>query len=308
MDLQKRKEGADPKPAIPQVWTFTTYFCEGFPYSIIRSVSTLFFRDNGVSLEAIGLTSLFGLPWALKFFWAPHLDRYGSKRQWLLVMQILLAGLLLLAAALAPLPHATLLIGIAFLIGSFLAATHDIAIDGYYLEALDPPDQARFVGYRVMAYRIAMMAGTGIIATIGTTWGWAFAFGGAGLLLALFFLYHQRYLPHGEAARLPLTLLLPRPKTGRLLRLAVVATLVMVALRLLGQTSLGQNLLLPTQKFLLHIDLAAMISIFLAIALIVIAALRRKIKAELSSLPAQTKLIPPGCNQEKKSLLKWFNS
>ena len=303
MDLQKRKEGADPKPAIPQVWTFTTYFCEGFPYSIIRSVSTLFFRDNGVSLEAIGLTSLFGLPWALKFFWAPHLDRYGSKRQWLLIMQIMLSGLLLLAAALAPLPQSKLLIGVVFLIGSFLAATHDIAIDGYYLEVLDSPGQARFVGYRVMAYRIAMMAGTGIIATIGATWGWALAFGGAGLLLALFSLYHQRYLPHGEAARLPLTLLLPRPKTGRLIRLTVIAALVMVALRLLVQTSLGQNLLLPAQKFLLHIDLTAMLSMFLATALIVIGALRRKIKAELSSLPdfmpfrVQTKLIPSGCKE-----------
>lgn len=97
------KKVSGPKSAIPQVWTFTTYFCEGLPYSIIRTVSTVFFRDNGVSLEGIGLTSLFGLPWALKFFWAPHLDRYGTKRQWLLIMQILLTGLQLVAAALAPL-------------------------------------------------------------------------------------------------------------------------------------------------------------------------------------------------------------
>ena len=124
------KKNSDPKPAIPQVWTFTTYFCEGLPYSIIRTVSTVFFRDNGVSLEGIGLTSLFGLPWALKFFWAPHLDRYGTKRQWLLLMQILLAGLLLIAAALAPLPQAIPLIGMTFFVGSLLAATHDIAIDG----------------------------------------------------------------------------------------------------------------------------------------------------------------------------------
>ncbi len=36
-----------------------------------------------------------------------------------------------------------------------MAATHDMAIDGYYMEALDEKGQARFVGYRVMAYRIA---------------------------------------------------------------------------------------------------------------------------------------------------------
>lgn len=272
-----KKKISGPKPAIPQVWAFTTYFCEGLPYSIIRTVSTVFFRDNGVSLEGIGLTSLFGLPWALKFLWAPHVDRYGTKRQWLLIMQILLAGLLLTAAALAPLPQATPLIGMAFFVGSFLAATHDIAIDGYYLETLDTAGQARFVGYRVMAYRIAMMAGAGIIATIGTTSGWPVAFGGSALILALFSVYHLRYLPRSEAARLPLTLLLPTAKAGRLLRLAVVAALFMVALRLLGQTITRQGLL-PRHGFLLNIDLTALISMLLVTALMVIGFKRRKIK------------------------------
>ncbi len=55
----------------PSIWAFTTYFAEGFPYSIIRTVSSLFFRDMKMSLEGIGLTSLFGLPWVLKFLWAP---------------------------------------------------------------------------------------------------------------------------------------------------------------------------------------------------------------------------------------------
>ncbi|OGQ86536.1 MAG: hypothetical protein A2512_04305 [Deltaproteobacteria bacterium RIFOXYD12_FULL_56_24] len=266
-----------PKPAIPQVWTFTTYFCEGLPYSIIRTVSTVFFRDNGVSLEGIGFTSLFGLPWALKFFWAPHVDRYGTKRQWLLLMQLLLAGLLLITAALAPLPHATPLIGLALFVGSFLAATHDIAIDGYYLETLDSPGQARFVGYRVMAYRIAMMTGAGIIATIGTTMGWSLAFGGSALILALFSAYHLRYLPHSEAARLPLALLLPRPKAGRLLSFAAVAALVLIALRLLGRTIPWQSLL-PRQDFWLNIDPAAPVSLLLAIALIIVGLKRREIK------------------------------
>lgn len=271
------QKGSGPKPAIPQVWAFTTYFCEGLPYSIIRTVSTVFFRDNGVSLEGIGLTSLFGLPWALKFFWAPHLDQYGTKRQWLLIMQMLLAGLLLISAALAPLPQAIPLIGIAFFIGSFLAATHDIAIDGYYLETLDIPGQARFIGYRVMAYRIAMMAGAGIIATIGTTRGWPVAFWGSAILMAFFSAFHLRYLPHSETARLPLSLLLSTPKAGRLLKLAVFAALAIAALRLVSQTITKQGLL-PRHGFLSALDPAALISMLLVIALIVIGVKRRKIK------------------------------
>jgi PAT family beta-lactamase induction signal transducer AmpG len=265
------------KPASPKVWAFTTYFCEGLPYSIIRTVSTVFFRDNGVSLEGIGLTSLFGVPWALKFFWAPHIDRYGTKRQWLLLMQAFLAGLFLIAAALAPLPQAIPLIGMAFFIGSLLAATHDIAIDGYYLETLDIPGQARFVGYRVMAYRIAMMAGAGIIATIGTTQGWPVAFGGSALLLALFFIYHLRYLPHSEAARLPMNLLAPKHQTGRLLRLAVTAALAVVALRLLSREITRQGLL-PPSGISTGIDPAALISVLLVSGLLIIGYKRSRIK------------------------------
>ncbi|MCK5232691.1 MAG: hypothetical protein KAR13_20625, partial [Desulfobulbaceae bacterium] len=65
--------------ARPHIWCFTTYFTEGFPYTIIRTVSSVFFRDRGMSLEAIGLTSLFGLPWILKFLWSPQVDEFGTK-------------------------------------------------------------------------------------------------------------------------------------------------------------------------------------------------------------------------------------
>ena len=156
----------------PHVWAFTTYFAEGFPYTLIRIVSSVFFRDRKVSLEAIGLTSLFGLPWVLKFLWGPQIDQFGTKRRWLLNTQGLLLLLFLLVALLTPFPALIRWVAICLFVGSVIAATHDMAIDGYYMEALDRKGQARFVGYRVMAYRIAMMTGTGIVVTIGavTTW------------------------------------------------------------------------------------------------------------------------------------------
>jgi len=192
----------------PHVWAFTTYFAEGFPYTIIRIISSVFFRDMKVSLEAIGLTSLFGLPWVLKFLWGPQIDQFGTKRRWMLTMQFLLVIMIVTVAFFSPLPSGIRIIAILFFMGSFIAATHDIAIDGYYMEALDEKGQAKFVGYRVMAYRIAMMTGTGIIVTIGTTISWLVGYMSAACLLLILFIYHILLLPNVETEKIPVRSLL----------------------------------------------------------------------------------------------------
>ena len=188
----------------PHVWCFTTYFAEGFPFSVIRMISSVFFRDMKVSLESIGLTSLFGLPWIIKFLWGPQVDEFGTKRKWMLGTQSLLVGMMLLTAVFVPAQWGIQAIAALFFIGSFIAATHDIAIDGYYMEALDEDGQAKFVGYRVMAYRIAMMTGPGVIIMIGTNLGWIAGFLSAGVLLGLVFLYHLFFLPVCETERKPI--------------------------------------------------------------------------------------------------------
>jgi len=188
----------------PHVWAFTTYFAEGFPYTLIRIVSSVFFRDRKVSLEAIGLTSLFGLPWVLKFLWGPQIDQFGTKRRWLLNTQGLLVLLFLLIALLTPFPGMIQYIAVFLFVGSIIAATHDMAIDGYYMEALDKKNQAKFVGYRVMAYRIAMMAGTGIVVTIGAVSTWRLAYLSAAGMLGILFIYHFFLLPRVETSQRPI--------------------------------------------------------------------------------------------------------
>ncbi|MBW2046638.1 MAG: hypothetical protein JRI96_17485 [Deltaproteobacteria bacterium] len=115
---------------VPYVWAFTTYFAEGFPYTIIRIISSVFFRDMKVNLESIGLTSLFGLPWVLKFLWGPQVDEFATKRRWMLSMQFLLVLMVAAVALFSRLEGGVKIIAIVFFLGSFVAATHDIAIDG----------------------------------------------------------------------------------------------------------------------------------------------------------------------------------
>ncbi len=216
---------------VPHVWAFTTYFAEGFPYTVIRIISSVFFRDMRVSLEAIGLTSLFGLPWVLKFLWGPQIDQYGTKRRWMLTMQFLLVIMVLIVAFLSPLPEGVRIIAILFFIGSFLAATHDMAIDGYYMEALDRKGQAKFVGYRVMAYRISMMTGTGVIVTIGATTNWLVGFLSAGAMLSLLFIYHLFLLPKVEEEKIPIRNFFQGFLKLRLVIVIVLVVFVIIALR-----------------------------------------------------------------------------
>jgi PAT family beta-lactamase induction signal transducer AmpG len=181
-------------------WVLSTYFAEGLPYSLVHQVATQeYFTAMGVSLEAIGLASLYHLAWNFKFVWSPLVERIGTTRQWILGVEALLA---LLTFAMATVAHGD--VGaVAWLLVpmSFLAATHDIAIDGYYLRCLDDKAQAGFSGVRVAAYRIAMLVGKGGLVLLAGVSSWFFGFAAGAGLLVLLLVFHAVVLPRDEQPR-----------------------------------------------------------------------------------------------------------
>jgi len=270
--------GAAPWYARDYVWAFSTYFTEGFPFTLIRTVSAVFFRDMKVSLEAIGLTSLYGLPWVLKFLWSPQVDQFGTKRRWMVSLQCLLVVVMALAAVFAPLSWGPQAIALLFFAGAILAATMDIAIDGYYLEALDKQGQARYVGYRVMAYRIAMMTGTGAIVTIGAVASWWAAFGTAAAVFALFFLYHLFFLREVQTPVRPI-----RSLAARLARPRAMVYTALIALAVIGvRHLLGTPWYAGVKKaypILKDVGFPHVAGGLLLLSLVAVALLRHRIKA-----------------------------
>ncbi|HNT29054.1 MAG TPA: MFS transporter, partial [bacterium] len=123
------------------------------------------------------------------------IDRFFSRRQWMLAMQALLMLVASALTLLSPFPGLVPVMFVIFFVGSVFAATNDVATDGYYMEALSEERQARWVGLRVLAYRIAMMAGTGVVATVGAVASWPLAFLLAAVIMGAFFLYHLFFLP-----------------------------------------------------------------------------------------------------------------
>jgi MFS transporter, PAT family, beta-lactamase induction signal transducer AmpG len=264
----------------PHVWAFTTYFAEGFPYTLIRIVSSVYFRHMKVSLEAIGLTSLFGLPWVLKFLWGPQIDEFGTKRRWLLNTQGLLLFLFLLVALLTPFPGMIRAVAVLLFAGAIIAATHDMAIDGYYMEALDTEGQAKYVGYRVMAYRIAMMTGTGIVVTVGAVSSWRLAYFTAAAMLGVLFLYHLSLLPRVESLRKPIHLCLSPLLNPKRFGMILLIGLFFFAVH--WSMSLGWYEILKTRVHVLaRIRISGWIGIGLLILLILTALFRNRIKQSL---------------------------
>jgi PAT family beta-lactamase induction signal transducer AmpG len=164
-------------------------------------MSTAYFKDHGASLEAIGLTSLFGIPWILKLLWAPFVDAFATKRRWLLTMELaIVVGIASLGFA-STLPRPLAAGAVVFMILAVIAATHDIAIDGYYLEALDRTAQARYVGLQSASYRVAMITGGGVIAFICGRWTWLVGYLAAAGLMAALWLLHASRLPSFEVPK-----------------------------------------------------------------------------------------------------------
>jgi PAT family beta-lactamase induction signal transducer AmpG len=260
------------------VWAFTTYFAEGFPYTIIRIVSSVFFRDMKVSLEAIGLTSLFGIPWVIKFLWGPQVDEYATKRRWMLSLQFLLGLTAIGVAFLTSAPSGIKIIAVLLFIGSFIAATNDIAIDGYYMEALDEASQAKFVGYRVMAYRIAMMTGTGVIVTLGATRGWFASYLVSAVLLFLLALYHFTFLPRVEKEKKSIRELLKLILEGKFLVIFVIVVLLSIGLFTFREEIRKAVAGIP---FLVKFSFSGWIGIGLLLVLILLASFRERIKGFL---------------------------
>lgn len=268
---------APDKRPVRYFWTFSTYFAEGFPFVIIRTISAVFFRDMKVSLENVGLTSLYGLPWIFKFLWGPQVDSYSTKRRWMLTMQTLLTVMMALAAFIIPLGNNVQWIAILFLIGAFIASTHDVSIDGYYMEALDKDDQAKFVGVRAMGFRIAMLTGTAVVASIGTNLGWRLAFLSAAFIFGLFLVTHFLILLEVETIRKKTSELFIRLLEPRTL-VVILAFVTVAAGVYLFFKSPFYTALESQSEFLKKISFSHWITLLLLLTLIMVALFRRRLK------------------------------
>ncbi len=167
------------------LWIAALYFAEGFPFGLVVDAVPVYFRLQGVSLSDIGLLGLVGLPWTLKFLWAPAVDLWGRRRTWVWMCQALMSVPLLTLAFLHAQESAWVLWA-ALVLLAVLSATQDIAIDAYTIELLDKKEMGVANGVRVTAYRTALIGAGGLFVAAAGYVGWTAVFIGAAGLMGLF--------------------------------------------------------------------------------------------------------------------------
>jgi MFS family permease len=168
-----------------KIWLLTSlYVAQGLPYGFFTQALPVLLRDAGLSLKAISATSLLFLPWALKFLWAPFVDHRGTRRQWLLPLQ-LSAVVGALALSQIDLGRGFIVVLAAAFLFNVIAACQDVATDGLAVRILDTRERGLANGIQVGAYRIGMILGGGLLLWVFARTDWATMFACMAALLAV---------------------------------------------------------------------------------------------------------------------------
>ncbi|HZP11963.1 MAG TPA: MFS transporter [Nevskiaceae bacterium] len=190
-------------------------FSSGLVFPLVLTTLSARLRQAGIDRTTIGLFSLVGLMFSLKFFWSPIVDRLplpllhkalGRRRSWMLLSQCaIVAGLLSMAFADpgADPAHFALLAVLTALAGS----TQDIAIDAWRIEAAEVSMQGLMAAAYQIGYQLALIAaGAGALASASAL-GWQDAYllmtgcMSVGILTALFIGEPQTTIARGALAR-----------------------------------------------------------------------------------------------------------
>jgi PAT family beta-lactamase induction signal transducer AmpG len=184
-------------------WIAALAFASGFPFGLINETVPIYLRTHGASLVDIGRLAKLSLPWSLKWLWAPLVDRYGTRRRWIVSC---LVGLAVLTFGLGTLKAGSLgfELWILLVLIVVLSATQDVAIDAYTIQSTTTRELGVANSVRITLYRVAMLTAGGLLVWLAGRIGWSPSFSvGAALLLALALLVFLLLPPVERAAGPP---------------------------------------------------------------------------------------------------------
>lgn len=136
-------------------------FASGLPLFLTSKTLQAWMTQEGVDLTAIGLFSLVGIPYSIKFLWSPLMDRFvppflGRRRGWLIITQVLLAMAIALMSLQKP-KEALFLVAVNAVFIAFFSASQDIVADAYRTDVLEEQEKGLGAATFVLGYRISLL-------------------------------------------------------------------------------------------------------------------------------------------------------
>ncbi|NEZ54396.1 MFS transporter [Adonisia turfae] len=178
------------------------YISQYIPLMFFVQALPVFMRQQGVSLEFIGLVYLLALPLLLKVFWSPLIDRYGHTRWghyrfWIVTFQLLLAGVAALCAFVSFQTNFMLLFGLLMLMAT-LAASQDIATDALAVRLLTPTERGWGNGIQMTGNYLGAMLGGGAMLVLLNQWGWRHSLLALALIIVVALFPILQYREHSS--------------------------------------------------------------------------------------------------------------
>ena len=151
-------------------------FSSGLPLPLTSGTLQAWLTVAGVDIRTIGIFSLVGIPYTLKFIWSPLMDRFvppwlGRRRGWAISTQIvLMAGVTWMAFS-SP-QYAPLALAVLALMVAFASASQDIVVDAYRTDMLSEQERGTGSATFIVGYRVAMLTAGAIALIMSDRIGW----------------------------------------------------------------------------------------------------------------------------------------
>ena len=169
-------------------------FVSGLPFLLVSSTLSLWLKDVGISLAAIGIFSLVKIPYSFKWLFSPIIDQFrlpvlgrlGRRRSWAVLLQILLMAALVAMSVTNP-GISPMLFAFWVVLAALFSASQDIVLDAYRIERFRPKEQAAGVAVFVLGYRVGtIFSGAGAL-FMAEFWNWSAVYQvmAAGVLVGL---------------------------------------------------------------------------------------------------------------------------
>ena len=151
-------------------------FASGLPLALTSGTLQAWLTVAGVDLKTIGIFTLVGLPYSVKFLWAPVMDRVtlpwlGRRRGWMLVTDIAVAGGLAVMGLVGT-ESGPQWLGVIAVAVAFMSASLDIVFDAYRTDVLLPAERGFGAAVWVNGYRLALLMASAGALVLADQIGW----------------------------------------------------------------------------------------------------------------------------------------